>query len=330
MSKIIEKKLSDHSESPIIIEATNGQEDLDEFSERNLDVIVEKMLLHGCILFRGFRVNSIIDFERVIDALRVRRMDYVFGSSPRTSIGNRIFTSTEYANTQHIPLHNEHSYHREWPSYLAFACLEPPSVGGGETPIASMRSVGRLIGDELMNMFEERKVKYVRHYREHIDVSWQRVFGTSDRNALSKICTTFDIEEKWLSENLLRTSHIAQGIVMHPLTKERFFFNQAHLFHVSSLGKEGEKSMVKLFGNELIPRNSFFGDGGEIDRVSLNAIRSAFSASEILFPWRRGDVLLIDNIRYAHGRRPYQGQRKIVVALLDKFYSANMAVIPNS
>jgi hypothetical protein len=33
--------------------------------------------------------------------------------------------------------------------------------------------------------------------------------------------------------------------------------------------------------------------------------------------WSRGDVLLLDNLLAAHGRKPLAGPRQIVVALAD-------------
>jgi alpha-ketoglutarate-dependent taurine dioxygenase len=37
----------------------------------------------------------------------------------------------------------------------------------------------------------------------------------------------------------------------------------------------------------------------------------------VSFPWREGDVLMNDNMLVAHARNPYQGERKIVVAMAE-------------
>ncbi|UIF85685.1 TauD/TfdA family dioxygenase [Cupriavidus sp. UYPR2.512] len=35
------------------------------------------------------------------------------------------------------------------------------------------------------------------------------------------------------------------------------------------------------------------------------------------WPWRDGDVMVLDNLQVWHGRNPYQGTRDVQVALLD-------------
>ncbi|MEU4128965.1 TauD/TfdA family dioxygenase, partial [Streptomyces wuyuanensis] len=34
-------------------------------------------------------------------------------------------------------------------------------------------------------------------------------------------------------------------------------------------------------------------------------------------PWQPGDLMLVDNIRTAHSREPYDGPREILVGLAD-------------
>jgi ribulose-5-phosphate 4-epimerase/fuculose-1-phosphate aldolase len=36
-----------------------------------------------------------------------------------------------------------------------------------------------------------------------------------------------------------------------------------------------------------------------------------------MFPWESGDVLLLDNMRFAHSRKPFTGSRKVLVAMSD-------------
>ena len=56
--------------------------------------------------------------------------------------------------------------------------------------------------------------------------------------------------------------------------------------------------------------------GGAIPFASIATIRDAVDAETIAFDWRAGDVLLIDNVLVAHGRRAYSGSRRVLAALI--------------
>jgi hypothetical protein len=95
------------------------------------------------------------------------------------------------------------------------------------------------------------------------------------------------------------------------------WFNQAHLFHVSSLGSEFAEDMIDIFGLEGLPRNAVYGDGEAIASKDLELIRAAFAKEAVAFSWQKNDVLLVDNMQVAHGRRSYVGTRTVLVAMSD-------------
>ena len=310
--------MTTQSRSPVTIRPRGGRRDLAEEIQSRRANYLEMLHEHGALLFRGFEVADVAGLDRFSSTLSARPLDYVYGSTPRTALSGRIFTATEYPANQEIPLHNENSYQREWPLQIALCCLTPAS-SGGETPICDMRAVTAAIGDALLDEFAERRVRYVRHYRPIVDVPWQQVFRTTDTAEVARFCAAQEIAHEWLDEETLRTAQVCQGAARHPLSGERVFFNQAHLFHVSSLGEEGERAMIDLFGMECLPRHACFGDGAEIPRATLARIRAAFRDASFSFPWQTSDVLLLDNMQFGHGRRPFTGPRKVIVALMEPY-----------
>lgn len=300
----------------LLVQAPPGDRDLASFVQAHGQQIQSALLEHGAVLLRGFGVRNVEDFARFIDATGLERIDYVYRSTPRTAVADKIFTATEYPPQQEILLHNENAYQRDWPLKVAFCCLIA-ATSGGATPLGDMRQITAAIGPRLLERFAERGVCYVRHYRRHIDLSWQVVFQTQEPELVAEFCRAEGIEHEWLDSETLRTRQVAHGAAVHPINAERVYFNQAHLFHVTSLGPAGAQSLIQLFGADRLPRHATYGDGEEIAPEDLEHVRAAFRRHEVSFPWQPGDVLLLDNMQVAHGRRPFRGPRRVLAALLD-------------
>jgi alpha-ketoglutarate-dependent taurine dioxygenase len=304
--------------APLCVTLARGDTSLPEFVASNLEFLTSSLLRHGAILFRGFEVDDAQKFATFVAATGGRSTYYRFGSTPRKLVTGQIYTSTEYPAQREIPLHSENAYHTVWPRRLAFCCLVP-AASGGETPIADLQDVSRSIGVQLLERLESAQVQYVRHFHEGIDLSWREVFQTADRDELARICAANGIRHEWLGPagQPLRTVQVCQGVIRHPLTAERLFFNQAHLFHATSLGAAVAATMREALGPDRLPRHARYGDGSEIADEDIARIHEAFRANSLAVTWRRGDVLWIDNTQVAHGRRPFQGPRTVLAALLD-------------
>ena len=310
----IKERLLDPERSlPLLIEPAIHGVSLPDWAGNNRGFIKQRLQRHGGILFRGFDLSSVDEFELLLRSLTGELLEYSYRSTPRTQVSGRIYTSTEYPAHQTIPLHNEMSYTRNWPMILGFFCVEV-APDGGETPIADSRKVFNLIDPAVRDRFARKQVMYVRNYGEALDLSWQNVFQTEDREEVEAYCRSAEIEFEWKSNNELRTRQVCQAVATHPDTGEQVWFNQAHLFHVSSLGAQTREALMSS-SDEEPPRNACYGDGSAIEDEALEEIRAAYDREAVVFPWQPRDVLLLDNMLAAHGRRPYRGTRKIVVGI---------------
>ena len=124
---------------------------------------------------------------------------------------------------------------------------------------------------------------------------------------------------EWIDDDRLRTRQVCQAIAEHPRTKERVWFNQAHLFHISSLHSEARECLLAQFGEANLPRNAYYGDGSPIEDSILDEIRGVYAEVETAYPWRESDILMLDNMLVAHGRRPFGGPRKVLVGMAEAF-----------
>ncbi|WP_437766166.1 TauD/TfdA family dioxygenase [Sorangium sp. So ce281] len=273
----------------------------------------------GGVLFRGFGVTE-AEFAEVVGAL-CEPLPYVYRSTPRTEVGERIYTATEYPAARDIPMHCENAYQRDWPLRLFFFCDRAASRGG-ETPLADVARVTEALDPALVDRFARKRVMYVRNYRPGLDLPWQTVFQTSERGEVERYCAVHDIAWEWIEGDALRTRQVCDALAAHPVTGCVLWFNQAHLFHVSSLPAAARNAMLSVYAEDELPRHALFGDGSPIDEADLDRIRAAFAAHTVTFPWRTGDVLVLDNMSFAHGRRPFEGDRRVLVAMGDAFSRA--------
>ncbi len=273
----------------------------------------------GALLLRGFQVSTGEEFKGVVNLLSSQPLNYVYRSTPRTSLGEGIYTATEYPAGLTIPQHNENSYQREWPLRLLFFCEQPAEGGGGETPLASSVKVTSRIDPGIQKRFTEKQVMYIRNYREDLDLPWQTVFQTDSKAKVEEFCRSHDIDCEWTGPDSLRTRQICQAFAKHPRTGANLWFNQAHLFHPSSLDKQTRTAMLQMFSEDDLPRNARYGDGSAIAEADLEHVREAFKQEIITFQWMAGDILVLDNMLVSHGRAPYKGKRRVLVGMCDQF-----------
>ena len=66
---------------------------------------------------------------------------------------------------------------------------------------------------------------------------------------------------------------------------------------------------------DQLPQNATFGDGTAIPLEYLETIRAVSKSQLVLFDWRQGDLLMVDNMLVAHGRMSFKGPRRILVAM---------------
>jgi alpha-ketoglutarate-dependent taurine dioxygenase len=173
----------------------------------------------------------------------------------------------------------------------------------------------------------ERGLMYVRNFGGGLDVPWPEVFNTSDRREVETYCREQGIHCEWKVDGELRTRQVCQVVAQHPASAEWCWFNQAHLFHVSGLEPEVREALLEIVAAQDLPRNVYHADGSPIADSLLDEVRAALEQTKIVFPWQTGDVLLLDNMLSAHGRSPFRGPRKIVVAMAEPSGAGSSAAV---
>ncbi|WP_103535333.1 TauD/TfdA family dioxygenase [Streptomyces sp. SM11] len=274
----------------------------------------EALTRHGSLYLRGLPIVSAGDFATVRDELFAARAKYQEKATPRSDFGDDVFSSTDLPPAQAIRMHNENSYTLSFPGLLLFCCLTAPEEGGA-TPVADVRKVLAELPPELVERFREHGWALTRNYAEHISLDWRTAFATGSRADVERYCADNGIGWEWGEDDTLRTRQVRSALVRHPGTGEEVWFNHVAFWSEWSLDPDIRDVLVGEFGRDGLPFNTAPGDGSPLTADTVAALDAAYEKATVRRSWQRGDLLLVDNILTAHGRDPFHGDRKIVVAM---------------
>ncbi|MER6154760.1 TauD/TfdA family dioxygenase [Streptomyces sp. NPDC001868] len=271
---------------------------------------------HGSVLVRGLGLRDATEvgavFRELADTLMTEREAF----APRRTYADGVYSSTAWPSNQPMCMHHELSYTLEVPGLLLLACLEPAGRGGA-TGVADAEAVLAALPPELTERFERDGWLLTRSYNDEIGASVAEAFGTADRTVVEAYCRAHSIEFAWRPDGSLHTRQRRAAVLRHPVTGRRCWFNQIAFLNEWTMDPEVREYLVDMYGADGLPFNTRHGDGDPIGAEVVATLNEVYEAHTVREPWRSGDLLLVDNIRCAHSREPFEGPREVLVGLAD-------------
>ncbi|MGW3726766.1 TauD/TfdA family dioxygenase [Streptomyces sp. NPDC000851] len=271
---------------------------------------------HGVLLVRGLDLRDADQVGAVFAGLSDSLMTEREAFAPRQSYGPRVYSSATWPASQPMCMHHELSYTLEVPGLMLFACLTAPSQGGA-TAVADAEQVLQALPTELSDQFEREGWLLTRSYNDEIGASLTESFGTDDHAAIERYCRAQAIDFTWQPDGSLHTRQRRSAVVRHPLTGRRCWFNQIAFLNEWTLTPEVREYLVDVYGEDGLPFNTRFGDGTPISEDIVHLLNTTYEEHTRREPWQPGDLMLVDNIRTAHSREAYVGQRQVLVAMAE-------------
>ncbi len=274
---------------------------------------------HGGLLLCGFAIADAADFHAVAErAVAPRRLaPYLGGDAPRGRVQGLVYNSTETPADQPIPAHNEKSYSADHPATILFYCDREPTARG-ETPLADGRRLLRHLSPVSRERFA-KGVTYIQNLRDEavpgIGRAWQNAFETADSAVVEAKLAALGADFHWRADGGLYMAETTAALRHHPDTGESLLFTQADQWHSSTLAPTLRKESLAAQGEYELNHAARYGDGTPIQDGEMDELRTAIAAECVSFAWRRGDVLLLDNLLTLHGRAPFAGPRRVLVAM---------------
>jgi len=300
-------------EFPHIIEY-NG--DLAAYIQGHHNDIDTELAASGAVLFRGFDVGNSTKFDEAIIAYGAENFAYKesLSNAVRVNVTPRVFTANEAPPDTSIYLHHEMAQTPIYPSKLFFYC-EVAANKGGATPICRSDILLEKLIVEAPDFVEnciEKGVCYTSIMPAQDDAksgqgrSWRSTLSVDNTQAAEQRLDRLDYEWEWQADESLRVTTPKLDAVKKLDDGRNVFFNQliAAFRGWSDIRNTASKSIS-------------FGDGMPITTDDMAAaIRIADEISYDL-KWRAGDVVLIDNFIVMHGRRPFEGKRRVLASLIQ-------------
>jgi len=279
------------------------------------DELQEQVETHGTILFRGFPLKTVEDFDRFIAAFELENFPYEesLSNAVRINFTPRVFSANEAPADVTIYLHHEMAQTPIFPSKLFFFCRQPADEGGA-TPLcrSDILFEQMLIRcPDFARDCEEQGLRYTGVMPSENDAtsgmgrSWQSTFQATDRADVERRMRALDYSWEWLLDGCLRASTPVLPAVREVSAGRKVFFNQ--LIAASQGWKDNRNDPSK---------SVTLGDGTPLDRDSVLLVAEMAEQLTFDLAWQRGDVALVDNFLVMHARRSFRGTRKILASLI--------------
>ncbi|MFF3325059.1 TauD/TfdA family dioxygenase [Streptomyces sp. NPDC002889] len=271
---------------------------------------------HGSVLVRGLGLRDAAEVRAVLESLATAPMTEMEAFAPRRTYSEGVYSSSTWPPNQPMCMHHELSYRLEFPGLMLFACLSAPTEGGA-TAVADSPTVLDALPSELTERFEREGWLLTRSYNDEIGASLAEAFGTEDRGAIESYCRAGAIEFEWQPDGGLRTRQRRSAVVRHPVTGRRCWFNQIAFLNEWTIAPEVREYLVDVYGADGLPFNTRYGDGDPIGEDVVQLLNKVYEDNTAREPWQAGDLMLVDNVRTAHSREPFEGPREVLVAMAD-------------
>lgn len=237
---------------------------------------------HGALLFRGFP----FDLERFRRFTSAYCAGSVFNESPdRLLLDEENNIQSVNGGVDAFPLHPELSREPWKPDVCFFLCLSPPREAG-ETTVCDGVELVRRLPAEVREGLARRRLLYVQNASGETLRYW---LGTDRPTAAQLAAPPPNCPYRFVVTG--------DGRVMRAFTRPAL--------HRPMFSSDLAFGNFLLFSRYYLDRPNFpvFETGASVPAEWVEAVKAVSDAITAPVPWQAGDLLMLDNTRFMHGRR---------------------------
>jgi len=269
--------------------------------------------------------------------------DYEGGANSRNPIGAAVYDTGAPAQA-HLHYHHEMAYVNQTVTNLAFLAKEATEGKGYMYVSNNDMATEEIMRHELGKKLRDKGICYVRcltdkkafenkpktwngYDEEGVYNHWQTSFGTDCPEKVEELAIKLGLNCVWGANRYLKTKYYTSAFEQCPFTGRNVLFSSVaddSMWFDTWPGVAHLPCMddVKAATENERPLKLTYGDDTDLTREELYQYMSAYDFGGMPIKWKKGDVLVMCNIRWAHGRPAYSlndgEQRKLGVVLGKK------------
>lgn len=325
----------------------NEQEKLEEVIAQKKNEILTALQLSGGVLIRN-ALGCEKNFPNVFTMLFGKSFEFSTSkgdNTPRTNVFQNVFKASEVPKEFYLHQHNEDTFMKIFPGFVAFYCSYPPPEGEGATPLAKNEDILNFVPIEIIKKIPYSSLRFTRYIPSQNNMKIKeinrvfklvfntqsdmiptlaKVFNTEDKMEIENFITLFFGFNPTNSKDYLKWDY--EGNLEFCVEGEKTYPILANIIRAAQeeTEKNDDDSWCKIIvdecrievSNEFKKATSLSGSFvSSLDKDDLNAINNALIANTYRFQWREGDLLILNNEKITHGREPFSMEgRKVLVS----------------
>ena len=258
--------------------------DIKDISKLDYLDVIRLFEAKGLIIFRNFN----IDPKKLSEITSHYTETYANDAQRRENrLDQRVVNNVDFGNEE-MALHSEASFSPNWPEIVWFFCNEAPTEGnGGATTVCDGIKLWDSLSVDTKNFFQLNPIKY------ELEIPIKNI---SKKKGSKKWPLNF----QGTADGIL---DYEKGILK--ITQIRFAVTQSRIpgkicFSNHTLYKNTDPTITKwgTIHNKNIPQE---------------IIKEVEEKSQVItydLQWKKGDLVMIDNKRFMHGRRSFKSRDK--------------------
>lgn len=248
---------------------------------------------YGILLFRGFNVN----YKQMNAFAKQFGNRFILDKDRPIIDPSHKFVTLVDPGMHYVSPHCENANSPFRPDVVWFCCAVP-AAKGGETLFWDGVRVWEELSEELKQLFISRKIRF---FQKFPAADWKRFLGAG--------ATLYDLRQKLdgfesLKYQINHDEAISLEYICSAVIKTKYS-NQAAFANSLISEYKNPKAMVTFEDNSPIPV------------TVINQIQQVMNNLTQIVPWQSGDLVMIDNSKFLHGRRSFTDTKRRIFSLLS-------------